>query len=382
MSFHLDCLLNLPDITVETCSYIEDSVCFKLRILSDGITCPHCGQYTEEMHSVREILVRDLPAFGKPVYLKVPRRKFYCPHCQRYPTERLSFLDVKRRHTRRYSENIYQRVKSSSIEQVSREEGLSVDEVRGIFNYVYNLKKTDWSPVKRISIDEISARKGHKSFLTVICDIETGRLLEVLDTHKQDEMIEMLLQIPLEVRLAVEEVTVDMWGGFPKVIQEVFPNATITYDRFHVMKLVNDELNKLRKKVGVSGRKQKYLLLKNHQDLKPDEEIQLAEILKQSCCLSIAYELKEDFREIYEKNKTIKSGKRAFQKWLNTAQALYGQATATIRKHLDGICNYFLHRSTSGTMEGINNKIKLIKRQGYGFTNFENFRIRLLAAFQ
>ncbi len=141
MSFHLDYLLDLTGITVETCSYVENHVCLQLRILSEGITCLHCGHYTEEMHQNRPILVRDLPTFGRAVYLQVPRRQFYCPNCQHYVTETLEFIDWKRRHTRRYEENIYQRVQSSSIEQVSREEQLSVEEIKGIFDHISNQKK-------------------------------------------------------------------------------------------------------------------------------------------------------------------------------------------------------------------------------------------------
>ena len=87
-----------------------------------------------------------------------------------------------------------------------------------------------------MSIDKISQRKGHQDFATVVCDIERGKLLEVIDSHQQENMIEVLKQQPIEVRERVEEVSVDMWGGFPKVVQEVFPNAALVFDRFHVMK--------------------------------------------------------------------------------------------------------------------------------------------------
>lgn len=141
MSFHLDYLLDLPGITVETCSYIEGYVRLQIRIISEGIECLHCGSYTEELHQNRPILVRDLSTFGKAVYLQVPRRQFYCYSCQHYLTEVLEFIDWKRRHTRRYEENIYQRIQSSSIEQVSREEDLSADEIKGMFRYVSEQRK-------------------------------------------------------------------------------------------------------------------------------------------------------------------------------------------------------------------------------------------------
>jgi len=87
MSFHLDYLLDLPGVKVETCTQIEGQIYFRLRALASEIVCPHCNNYTEELHQNRPTLVRDLSVFGRFVYLEVPRRQFYCPRCQRYITE-------------------------------------------------------------------------------------------------------------------------------------------------------------------------------------------------------------------------------------------------------------------------------------------------------
>ena len=120
---------------------LKDKFTFAERALASGIVCPHCDNYTEELHQNRPILARDLSVFGRSVYLQVPRRQFYCASCQRYVTEKLEFLDKKRRHTQRYEENIYARVQQSSMEQIGREEGLSYDEIKGIFIHVNFCKK-------------------------------------------------------------------------------------------------------------------------------------------------------------------------------------------------------------------------------------------------
>jgi transposase len=185
----------------------------------------------------------------------------------------------------------------------------------------------------------------------------------------------------LEVREQVEEVSVDMWGGFPKVVKKVFPNAVVVIDRFHVIKAVNTELNRIRRQARILDRGSKFILLKNGKDLTPEETKRLASLLKRSKRLAKAYQWKEEFRAIYEQSLTVEEGKRQIQEWLNKAQAVYSEAIKTIRNHLDGISNYFRNRTTSGAMEGINNRIKLIKRQAYGFANFNNFRERLLACF-
>jgi len=206
-------------------------------------------------------------------------------------------------------------------------------------------------------------------------------LVEVIDSHKQEDIIKVLQQQPPRLREQVEEVSVDMWGGFPKVVQEVFPNARIVFDRFHVMKPVNEELNKVRKQTQMTLKGSKFILLKNGVDLTQEQKVKLADILKHSKRLKLAYELKEEFRDIFERSQTVEAGQEQLLAWLKKAHSVYCDVLTTIRNHLDGICNYFLNRTTSGVMEGINNRIKLIKRQAYGFVNFDNFRARLLACF-
>jgi transposase len=252
MDIYLDSLLNLPNTTVESCKQEEDKITLKLRFLHNRSNCPHCNMASNELKQNRPMLIRDLAVFGKVVYLDTPRRQFYCHQCQKYFTEILPFADWERRYTQRYEEYVYQRVQNTSIEQVSRDEFLSWDQVQGIFKHQFSLKKKDnWEIVKRISIDEVSQRKGHGDFVTVVSNIDLGELLEVIDSHKQEDIIEVLKQQPLEIREKVEEVSVDMWGGFPKVVKEVFPNAKIVIDRFHVMQPVIKELNQLRKSTGI-----------------------------------------------------------------------------------------------------------------------------------
>jgi transposase len=174
-------------------------------------------------------------------------------------------------------------------------------------------------------MDEISKRKGAREFITVVSDVEQGCLLEVIDSHKQQDIIEVLKQQPIEVRAQVTEVSVDMWAGFPKIITEVFPKAAVVIDRFHVMKLVLETLNKIRRLVGVKTKGSKYLLLKNHQDLTESDKAQLEQILSQSPCLRLAYEMKEEFREIYQTSKSVQSGMKKMQEWLVQAQVFYGK---------------------------------------------------------
>jgi len=152
--------------------------------------------------------------------------------------------------------------------------------------------------------------KGQGNFVTVVSDICEGNLIEMIDSHRSEEIIEVLMKQPIEVRKKVDEMSVNMWGGFPKFIKEVFPNAQIIIDLFHVIKVVNKDLNKLRKAAKITDKKSKYLLLNNQINLNPEQINKLELTLEKSEVLRIAYEMKEKFREIYETNLTVKEGKK------------------------------------------------------------------------
>ncbi|WP_373543100.1 ISL3 family transposase [Chamaesiphon sp.] len=230
-----------------------------------------------------------------------------------------------------------------------------------------------------MSLDEFSRRKGKGRFATVVTDLDKSSLLEVIDSHKSDDIITVLKQQPKSVRDSVKEVCVDMWGGFPKVIKEVFPKAAVIIDKFHVIQLINKSLNKLRLNLGFKGLNNRYLLLGNVQDLSEEETQDLTEIFSSSPVLAIAHELKEELRDIYQSNLTVKGGLRAIKKWLISAKIVLGSAASTLENHLPEIANYFISRTTSSVTEGINTRIKLILRQSYGFKSFSLMREKLLA---
>ena len=164
MDFHLDTLLNFPNVTVESCTQQPGEVHLKLRFLNEEASCPHCEKLSTELHQQRPILLRDLSIFGQATYLKVLRRQFYCDDCQRYFTESLTFMDEGRQYTRRYEEYIYQQVRLASIEQVRRAEGLSFERIQGIFKHQYAQKKTpDGQESNELELMKSVNAKGSKT---------------------------------------------------------------------------------------------------------------------------------------------------------------------------------------------------------------------------
>jgi transposase len=100
MDFHLDTLLNLPNVVADSYGSTLDAIVVKLQLVNAGINCPNCSEYISQLHQTRSVLVRDLSIFGQVVYLKVPRRQFYCSTCKKSPTEPLLWVNRKQRQTK------------------------------------------------------------------------------------------------------------------------------------------------------------------------------------------------------------------------------------------------------------------------------------------
>ena len=172
MDFHLNSWLNLPNTSVFTCSKEAGFTFLHLQLTNEGIDCPNCQNYTDIVHQTSHILIRDLSIIGAGVYWKVPRRKFYCNNCQKDPTEQLVWVENRQRFTQRSQEYIYEGVKESSCQQISRNEDLSIDQVQRIFS--------------RIALTELQKKIGvlHNDWVetSLVVEKEKGDLLQFLLT--------------------------------------------------------------------------------------------------------------------------------------------------------------------------------------------------------
>jgi transposase len=164
-----------------------------------------------------------------------------------------------------------------------------------------------------------------------------------------------------------------MWGGFPKVIKEVFPNAKTVIDRFHVQKLINKNLNSIRLKLELKGLNSKNLLMTTQSKLTALEESELELILQSSPTLRIAHELKEDILRIYNSGITPNQALKKMKKWLISARIILGNAADTLNTHLEEICNYFKNRTTSGARTPLSPDVKSATRQwSHGRSEYKN----------
>ncbi len=257
------------------------------------------------------------------------------------------------------------------------------------------------SALKKLGIDEIALIKGQGNYGAVLIDLETSKLITIIPGRTQVDIKKVLISWGTEVLEKIEEVSIDLWIGYKTLVMDLIPNVQVVADRFHVTVQVNKELDTQRKREKSQAtdlekttklrskkaeckqileglNKSKYSLLKNEQDLNEKQKIKLMQVKAVCPTLKIMHELKEDFRQIFDQTTNWLKALFKLGQWHKKAQKYFPDSGNTIIHWLDEIIAYFDNRTTSGVVEGINNKLKLIKRSAYGFRNFDNYKNRCL----
>ena len=354
--------------------------------------CPRCGQISQELHEETERSIRHLDIWGKITYVHFPARRFDCQNCKKPFTETMSWIEAKRRESSAYELHVYEQCKSTDIDAVAEKERLHPETVRLIFKrWAKRAEKKQMRPVVRcLGIDEISLRKGHKHFAMVLTDLERHCVVAILEERSQTALETWLASLNEAERKAIRLVAMDMWGPYRGVIRVKLPHAEIVADRFHVMKQLNDAIAKIRRKLQVKTDPAGYELLKglrwilvrNRDDLKPEEELKLQKALSAFPELRIAYLLKERFATIANRIQDRSQAERFLRVWVYEAQASglvqLVKFTHTLSNWWNEFLNYFNEGFTSAVVEGLNNAIRGIIRRAFGYLLFENFRLHVL----
>ena len=242
--------------------------------------------------------------------------------------------------------------------------------------------RADYSDVTKIGIDETSV-SGH-NYITIGADLDRRRVISI--TEGKDHTTVDRIAEDIEAHGCnlenIEVATSDMSPAFTRGINENFKNAINVYDKFHVMKLINEALDKVRKREVTRNeilKKSKYLFLKNRENLKESQKSKLDELLEnEHVQTSIAYKYKLQFQDIYSLDLTKEEAKVRIQSWLNNLVKSGIPEMKTLAKaigtKLVNILNYFEYRLTNATLEGINSMIQMAKSRARGFRNIENFK--------
>lgn len=396
-------LLNLEGVKVVSQRQPEGiGVILQIELMGKESVCPRCGTKSQRVHQNHRYIVKDLPWGEKPVYLEINRRQFKCEKCGKPFSEELEFAGKRRSYTKRLAKQIIQEVLERNIQSVAKKGIVTTEEIeRMLKDAAEECLKTKPSELRRLGIDEIALIKGKGNYCAVLMDLEKSKLIGILPVRTQEEIIKVMKGWGTEVLESIEEVSIDLWKGYKNVVEELMPNAQVVADRFHVMVQVNQELDIQRRKekrqtedviaraksaeekaegerVLEGLKKSKYVLLKNQEDLDEEQKNKLIQVKNVSHTLKKMHQLKEEIRVIFSNTEHWLSGLFQLGEWLSEAKKYFPKSPNTIIRWLDEILAYFDNRTTSGIVEGINNKLKLIKRSAYGFRNFENYRIRCL----
>jgi transposase len=276
---------------------------------------------------------------------------------------------------------------------VAKNNKLTEEEVWSVKTVANKVLPVDVKKLQKLGRDEISLVKGQGKFIVVLVDLKTHKLIGLVGERKQAAIKKKMLEWGEEVLNQIEEVSMDMTGNYKSLVKKLCPNANVTVDRFHVTKMVHQELNqaridqkkassslkvKERAKLLESLKGSKYTLLKLEKDLSSEQELKLKQVKNASEILENMHILKEEFHSLFEKSNNLGDGILELTNWLKKAQPYYKKSAETIKRWLGEIVGYFESRTTNGIVEGINTKLKLLKRCGFGLKNLINFEIRAL----
>jgi Transposase and inactivated derivatives len=370
----------------------------KQNIVSGGIefiidchtlTCPVCGSTNvwRKGHKTRSFKSVPIGSKKTTIILNVPR--IHCHDCQAKQQVHLTFAEEHKRYTRFLATHVLDLLLSMTCQDVAEHLGMSWDTVRDIekTRLKRDFAKPPLKDVTHIAIDEIAVQKRHK-YLTVVMDLKTGRVIFVGDGKDGDALLPFWKRLKRS-RANIIAVCSDMSPAYTKAIKTHLPDAIHVFDRFHVMKLFNAKLTDLRRRLyGETKNPEeksalkgiRFDLLKREPDEKSSERLEKA--LSVSADLAVGYALKEQLYELWEADDETEAFGLLVE-WIEDAewsQIPEMQAFAkTLRNHWQEILNYHYCELTSGPLEGLNNKIKTLKRQSYGFRDQEYFKLKILA---
>ena len=276
-----------------------------------------------------------------------------------------------------------------TIEDVAALAGLSWDTAKRI---VKRRLRRDYGRiplqgVKHLSIDEIYVGR-RRGYYTLVLDLDTGRILWVSAGRGKADLQGFWRRLRRS-RARIKAVAMDMSGAYYAAVLAALPGVPIVFDRYHVMQLMNQRLDELRRemvreatgplKLAIKGTR--YLLLTRGSHLEPEQLPKLERALKLNEPLSQGWHLKEELSLLWEQSSYV--GMRRFlNQWCEQAQSTsvrqLRQMAKTLQVHRQGLLSYWRHPINNGRMEGTNNKIKTLQRQAYGYRDEEFFILKLL----
>lgn len=378
-------LLGLKDIFVSDVKECENSIFINILTTKKQAICPCCKGATSRVHDYRLQKVKDLPFRDKFVYLLLKKRRYLCTHCGKKFLEKYTFLPRYHRMTQRVYEHILRLLRTNySMKSVANLCNVSVNTVSRVFDIVdYKLYKLP----EVLAIDEFKGNAGNEKYQVILTNPKNRKVLDILPDRKKINLFDYFKQF--NNRNSVKIVVMDMWESYYDVCKAMFPNAKIIIDKYHYIRQVYWALDRVRKRVQkgfmehkrIYFKRSKKLLFAPYDRLNNDSKQALRIMLSQHFDLQEAWQLKELF-SLFRKSDSYETARKNLRGFLLSAQECnipeFKDCITALSNWSNPILNSFEHSYTNGFTEGINNKIKVLKRNAFGFRSFNRFRNRIL----
>jgi transposase len=394
--------LDIPDVRVLSTEINKvGDLIITIESTKEGTNCRGCGREIRKRHGYAEwTIIRHLPVFGRPSYLRYRPRRYQCMECEDHPTttQRLEWRDGNSPQSKVYDDHLLLQLVNSTVEDVSVKESVAYDCVLGALERRIDAS-VDWgryAVLGVIGLDEIALKKGHGNFVVIVtARLVDGRLviLAVLPNREKDSVVEFLRSIPQRLKQSIHTVCCDMYEGFTEAVREELSQARIVIDRFHVARAYRDGLDDLRKqelgrlKKGLPEVEYKQLkgslwaLRKKPTALTTEERRLLRLLFRYSPKLKQAYTLQQQLTAIFDLHTSPTSAKAKIRAWIKriarSELRCFDKFINTLEHWWQDIINFFANRDNSGFVEGLNNKLKVLKRRCYGLFNLKHFFQRI-----
>jgi transposase len=354
-----------------------------------GPRCPRChAKIPRNKVGRRAVMDAPMPN-GCVVYLTFPTAQGLCPSCNHYVTTCPAEVHPNSQATWRLMEMVSCWASVAPNNQVAAMFDISDSTVR---RYDKEVLQRDTPPpdldnLRTLLVDEKSVGRGH-NYLTIVLNGDTGELLYMKPGKKKEVLDGFLKQLSESQRQSIVAVGIDRAGAYQASIQEHLPDADIVYDRFHLMMNVNKAVDEVRRaewreakgeeKKLIKG--QRYLLLKNEENLDEDAADKLEGLLQANYSLSKAYLLKEQFRTIFNYQRQDRA-EEALRNWCELAEVSklqpFRRLARGLLKESSRVCGYVKHKLTSGLIEGTNNLISRVIHQACGIRDLDYLFLKM-----
>lgn len=378
----------IEDVQVLTEEFHVDRIVYGAIFTPKQASCPCCGYDNAVFKGAKVRKLRMAPLGNKMAFLVIKLHRLQCTNCLGVWWPSMPFVKSKKRVTRSFERYVIELMRFATIEHVAKFLGVSWGLVKNIHkeHLKQEYRDPDLSAVRYVGVDEFSVLKGHE-YMTIFIDLETGKIVHAVEGKSMESVTPFLLELR-DKAPHLKAIAMDMNAAYASAAKRHLPDIDVVFDRFHVVALLNTAIDEIRRDqqakcnaVGLKAIKgMRFLLLSNYEKLDLKRKSSLQCLLEVNQPIALAHAMKEQIRLFWTKQ-TIKEGAGLLAWWIMDAVesgvSELKKAGKTLLRHWQGLVNYFEHPITNGKTEGINNKIKTMKRQAYGFRDMEYFKLRL-----